>query len=250
MRRVLICFAVCVLGTACACTENVDITEESPVMVPASTQMPETITQEYVIIQEGTSSRESEESVKIGISDILIPESVYLAEIPFMAVDIHDVLDNSSELEKFSGREGANGHYNYWKGTGIEYVTYSSGGEPASGVEPVIGVILSDSSYSLANRIQAGMAEEDLVKAGYPFEKYESGTSAGRGDLVLESALLRDENSPLNTTDYDYIYAYIGTVSADEAQDYGITATSCYSIVLLIKDGIINKVILDLPTAG
>lgn len=244
MRRVLICLAVCVLGTACARTENVEITGESSVMVPASTQMSETITQEYVIIQEGTSSRESEESVEIGISDILIPESVYFAEIPFMAVDIHDVLENSSELEKFSGREGANGHYNYWKGIGIEYVTYSSGGES------VIGVILSDSSYSLANGIQVGVAEEDLIKAGYPFEKYESSTSVGRGTLVFESALLRDEDSPLNTTDYDYIYAYIGTVSAEEAQDYGITATSCYSIVLLIKDGIINKVILDLPTAG
>jgi len=178
-----------------------------------------------------------------GISDILIPENVYLAEIPFMAFDIHSILEDCSELEKFSGPEGANGHYNYWKESGITYVTYSAWDEP-------VGVILSDGRYSLANGIQAGMTEEDLIRTGYPFEKYESGTSEGKGAVVFGSGLLRDESGPLNTTDYDSIYAYVGTVSADEAQEYGITEMSCYSIVLPIKDGIISKVILDLPTAG
>lgn len=41
--KVLICLSVCVLGVACARTENIETIEESSVMVPASMPMSEII---------------------------------------------------------------------------------------------------------------------------------------------------------------------------------------------------------------
>ncbi len=149
--KVLICLSVCVLGAACARTENIETIEESSVMVPASMPMSEIIAQEYAITQEETDSKRKRRAcdnniicrsrkckrtvrasdnidmkMEIRVSDILIPEIPYLAETPFMVADMEHVLVYDSELEKIEGYEGANGHYNYWKGEGIEYVTHSS----------------------------------------------------------------------------------------------------------------------------
>lgn len=104
--------------------------------------------------------------------------------------------------------------------------------------------------YEGANGIRVGMTELELNQTGYPFEKCKSEVDSGIGMIIFGSGLLRDEKGPLNMTDYDDIYAYVGSASADEIQNYGIDGTSCYSIVLLMKDGVIDKVILDLPTAG
>lgn len=188
-------------------------------------------------------SGDFERKTKIGVADILIPESSCLAATPFMASDMEHILEYDSELERVEGSEGANGHYIYWKGAGIEYVTYSTGND-------LLGVILNHDSYSLANGIQTGMAESELLQTGYPFDKYENAEDSGPGAVIFGSGLLRDEEGPLNTTDYDSIYAYAGTVSAEEVHAYGIREDTCYSIVLLIKDGVVNKVILDMPAAG
>ena len=266
--KVLICLSVCVLGAACARTENIETIEESSVMVPASMPMSEIIAQEYAITQEETDSKENEEPVtiissveaesvneqsehqdnidmkmEIGVSDILIPEIPYLAETPFMVADIEHVLVYDSELEKSDGYEGANGHYNYWTGEGIEYVTHSS-------QKNLAGIVINNSDYSLANGIRVGMTELELIQTGYPFEKCKSEIDNGIGMIIFGSGLLRDKKGPLNMTDYDYIYAYVGSASADEIKNYGIDRTSCYSIVLLMKDDVIDEVILDLPTAG
>ena len=181
--------------------------------------------------------------MEIGVSDILIPEIPYLAETPFMVADIEHVLVYDSELEKIEGYEGANGHYNYWKGEGIEYVTHSS-------QKNLAGIVINNSDYSLANGIRVGMTELELIQTGYPFEKCKSEIDNGIGMIIFGSGLLRDKKGPLNMTDYDYIYAYVGSASADEIKNYGIDRTSCYSIVLLMKDDVIDEVILDLPTAG
>ena len=146
-------------------------------------------------------------------------------------------------MEKIEGYEGANGHYNYWKGEGIEYVTHSS-------EKNLAGIVINNSDYSLANGIRVGMTELELNQTGYPFEKCKSEIDNGIGMIIFGSGLLRDEKGPLNMTDYDYIYAYVGSASADEIKNYGIDRTSCYSIVLLMKDDVIDEVILDLPTAG
>ena len=94
------------------------------------------------------------------------------------------------------------------------------------------------------------MTELELIQTGYPFEKCKSEIDNGIGMIIFGSGLLRDKKGPLNMTDYDYIYAYVGSASADEIKNYGIDRTSCYSIVLLMKDDVIDEVILDLPTAG
>ena len=255
--KILICLFVSILETACVRSKNVEMIEECVAIDAGS--MP-TLT---ISTQKETNSKEDEtmifsketESVseisnypdninmEIKVSDILIPENIYLDEIPFMIVNIEHILEYNPELEKIEGQEGMNGHYNYWKDSGIEYVTYSS-------EKNLIGIILYNGNYSLANGIRVGMAETELLQMGYPFEKCEDETSSGLGAIVFGSSLLRDGKGPFKTIDYDYVYAYVGNVSENEAHDYDISEMTCYSIVLLIKDGVVNEIILDLPTAG
>ncbi len=234
--RIIICLSVCVLEVTCVQVE------EKPVRTSASAITSETIAQGNA---NAPSEYQSDMDIEteIEISDILIPEIPYLAETPFMVADIDHVLAYDSELEKNEGYEGGNGHFNYWKGDGIEYVTHSSG-------KNLAGIVINSSDYSLANNIRVGMTELELIQAGYPFKKCNSEVDNGIEMMILGSGLLRDEKGPLNMTHYDYIYAYVGSASADEIKNYGIDGTSCYSIVLLMKDGVIDKVILDLPTAG
>lgn len=240
--RILICLSICVLEVAC-----VQVVEK-PVRISASAITSETMDlnkDEEPVNANTQSEYQSDMDIKeeIEILDILIPEIPYLAETPFMVADIEHVLAYDSELEKIEGYEGANGHYNYWKDEGIEYVTHSS-------EKKLAGIIINNSDYSLANGIQVGMTELELLQTGYPFEKCKSEVDSGIEMIIFGSGLLRDEKGPLNMTDYDDIYAYVGSASVDEIKNYGIDRTSCYSIVLLMKDGVIDKVILDLPTAG
>lgn len=249
--KILICLSICALEAACVQGEK------DPVRISVSAATSEPITQGDSMIQGEMDPDENEGSVnenvqseyqddmdtEIGISDILIPESPYLSEVPFMAADLEHVLTYDPELEKVEGYDSGNGHFNYWKGIGIEYVTYFTDND-------IVGMIINSSDYSLANRIRVGMTESELLQTGYPFEKYESETNSGRGAIVFGSGLLNDEIGPLNTIDYDHIYAYVGSASDDEVSYYEITGTICYSVVLLMKDDVVDTIVLDLPTAG
>ena len=59
------------------------------------------------------------------ISDIFIPEDECLKHTPFMSSSVECVLQYNPNLERVKSEEGANGYFNYWKGDGIEYVTYN-----------------------------------------------------------------------------------------------------------------------------
>ncbi len=240
-KLILVIIGICILGSGCrsgAVSQERYGGNQKPQEQPGETST-------VAVTESGQPvlSADLEKKTKIGVADILIPESSCLAETPFMVSDMEHILEEDSELERVDGSEGANGRYIYWKGAGIEYVTYSTGND-------LLGVVLHHDSYSLANGIQTGMAESELLRIGYPFDKYESAEDSGSGAVIFGSGLLRDEAGPLNTADYDSIYVYAGTVSAEEAQAYGISEGACYSIVLLIKDGVVNKVILDMPAAG
>lgn len=177
------------------------------------------------------------------IQDILIPEDECLKNTPFMTGNMECVLEYETDIERIKSEEGANGYFNYWIGDGIEYVTFAEAMD-------IIGVVISD-NYSLNCGLKIGMKESELLEHFPMMEKCEKGDlKKGDGLIAFSSSIMNDEMGPLQTTEYDCAYAYVGRASDEEVEKYQINVTITYSVVAFIKDGMVCKIVLDLPTAG
>lgn len=222
-NQIFICLMIMAAISGCAPGENV----------------PPAIMQEETV-------RETEDVVKneLTIPDIFIPEDECLKNAPFMASDIECILNSNPKLERIKSVDHANGYFNYWKGNGIEYLTYSEG-------TTIFGLIITD-NYSLSCGLKIGMKESDLQQKFPVMEKFEKGNllMEGHGQIVFLSNLMRDEMGPLSTTDYDYVYACTCAASEEEVKEYQITGTIAYSVTAFVKDGKVCKIVLDLPMAG
>ena len=176
------------------------------------------------------------------IRDILIPEDAYLKSVPFMVGSMEGVLTYNPNLKKTKSEEGANGYFNYWTGSGIEYITY---GEDWG----IYGLIIS-SDYSLNCGLKIGMKESELQKYFPVMEKYEKRNLKKEGQIIFAGNMMRDKLGPLKTTDYDCVYACVCAASEKEVEEYKIYGTIAYSVTAFVKDGKVCKIVLDLPTAG
>lgn len=177
------------------------------------------------------------------IQDILIPEDECLKNTPFMTGSMECVLKYDPDLERIKSEEGANGYFNYWIGDGIEYVTFAEAMD-------ITGIVISD-NYSLNCGLKIGMKESELLERFPMMEKCEKGDlKKGDGMIAFSSAIMNDEIGPLQTTEYDCAYAYVGRASDEEVEEYQINVTIAYSVVAFIKDGMVCKIVLDLPMAG
>lgn len=188
-------------------------------------------------------SRGSEVKNELVISDIFIPEDECLKHTPFMSGSVECVLQDNPNLERVKSEERANGYFNYWKGDGIEYVTY---GEEQN----ICGIIISD-HYSLDCGLKIGMEEADLQKNFPVMDRYEKeNLLRERGQIIFSGNMMCDKLGPLQTTDYDYAYACVCGASEEEVEEYQINVTTGYSVTAFIKDGKVCKIVLDLPMAG
>lgn len=177
------------------------------------------------------------------VQDILIPEDACLKNTPFMTGNMECVLEYEPNLERIKSEEGANGYFNYWIGDGIEYVTFAEDRD-------IVGVIINN-SYSLNCGLKIGMKETELREHFPMMEKCEKGDlKKGDGLIAFNSSIMNDEIGPLQTTEYDCAYAYVGRASDEEVEEYQINVTIAYSVVAFIKDGMVCKIVLDLPMAG
>lgn len=61
---------------------------------------------------------------------------------------------------------------------------------------------------------------------------------------------MNDKMGPLQTTDYDCVYAYVRGASDEEVEEYEINGTIAYSVAAFIKEEEVCKIVLDRPTAG
>lgn len=207
------------------------------------------------VSQEPAVMREEEETVAADISedpeiknewmirDIFIPEDPCLKDTPFMNGSIECVLKYEPDLERIRSEERANGYLTYWIGDGIEYVTHFEDLD-------IIGVIISD-NYSLSGGLKIGMKETELQERFPMMDKCEKGDlEKGEGMIVFASSIMNDKMGPLQTTDYDCVYAYSRGASDKEVEEYEINGTIAYSVAAFIKEGEVCKIVLDRPTAG
>lgn len=234
-------------------TSNMDNLESSMGEVKDSIKE----SREEQVIQDLSTTRESlsgsEEVVEIAenesikneltIQDILIPEDECLKNTPFMAGSVECILDHYPDLERIRSEEGANGYFNYWMGDGIEYITYAENSN-------ISGVVIS-ANYSLNCGLRIGMEEKKLQQYFPCMEKLEKkNLMEGQGLVVFAGAIMNDEMGPLQTTDYDCVYAYVHAASDEEVDEYQISGTTAYSVTAFINNEEVCKIVLDRPTAG
>lgn len=179
-----------------------------------------------------------------GIDDILVAGKPLVEEKPFMLIDMDDMLSTGHTWKKTESVEHANGFFTYWEADGITCVTHSSGTH-------LVSLLLNKSGLSLNCGLKVGMKEAEIQSLGLPFERFE------KEDLLDESSspafassVLRDEKNPVQTADFDSVYVYVGAIPEEEMTEYGISTTSCVSIVAFLRDGTVSHIMLDMPTAG
>lgn len=178
------------------------------------------------------------------VNDIFVLGSPVLNHVPFMLVTIDDIPSGKDKLEEIASTDHSNGHFIYWKDEEITYVTHSSG-------QDLVSVILNGDSFSLNCGLKTGMTEAEVLQMNLFFKRFEKeDLHTDSKSIAFASNIFRDEKSPINTEDFDSLYVYVDSIPEKDMDEYGITSTSCISIVALMKDGAVSTIILDMPTAG
>lgn len=180
-----------------------------------------------------------------GNSDGFTEEAVYVTGNPilsnclFLKVNIDDIKNIEDDLKQHSGEELINGHFIYWKGEGIDYVTHSTmDGD-------LYAIILTTDQYLLGCGLKVGMKEGEIASLKLPFTAY------SKADYPRDSFFLEDPGSPFQTQDYDTIYLYqFGRIPEDAVKENSIITGGRISITALVKDGIVVSVFTNIPVAG
>jgi len=190
------------------------------------------------------------------LEDLFIPEDECLKDASFMTANIMEsILKYYPDLVPVKSEERLNGHFNYWKRDGIEYITagheyyrteYGADGNETEVIEKYEGMevmglsIVSGCSFSCGLRL--GMTESELKQYFPCMEK--------RDEKELRSMIMRDKMGPLQTTDFDCAYYYNRGASDEEVEKYHILRSIAYSVTAFIKDGVVCKLFLDSPTSN
>lgn len=218
------------------------LTDESPSMESKLNDKNEESTESNGMNQEPPIDDSAFES--FGINDILVSGNPFGEDRPFMLIDINDITLTRDTLKKTESTEYANGHFIYWEDEGIIYVTHSTGTN-------LISIILGKSGLALNCGLKIGMREAEIQSLGLTFEKFTKEDLLDESkSIAFASNFIRDEKNPINTEDFDSLYVYVGEIPEEELIEYEINTTSCVSIVALIKNEAISKIILEMPTAG
>lgn len=251
MKKALIKVATILVSAlfAVSCTNKAEISESSVSVSGTSSEKSEDVITESHDIQ----TVDTEPAAEAGFEDevkyeyIFVPEDPCLSNKPFMTVSVNDILKYYPDLKKTDSEEGANGHFVFFDSDGITYISHSA----ANG--NVVGLVIYNDNYSLNCGIKPGMSESTLIKEIPFMDKYTKEdilSGEGKCGMIFSSMLLRDRISPLNNADYDSAYACITAPGEDERLKYGSSYTIPYTIIALIKDKKVNKIILDMPTAN
>lgn len=218
------------------------LTEEPPSMESELNDKNEGFTESNEMNQEPPMDDSAFES--FGINDILISGTPLGEDRPFMLIDINDITLTRHTLKKTESTERANGHFIYWEDEGIIYVTHSTDTK-------LISLILGKSEVALNCGLKIGMKEAEIQSLDLTFKKFTKEDLLDESkSIAFASNFIRDEKNPINTEDFDSLYVYVGAIPEEELIEYEIHTTSCVSIVALIKNETISKIILDMPTAG
>lgn len=251
MKKILINVATILVLVlfAASCTNEAETPESSASVSGISSEKSEEVIPESDDIQtiHAEPADEADFEDEVNYESVFVPEDSCLSNKPFMTVSIDDISKHYSDLEETISEERANGHFIFLHRDGITYVSHSA----AHG--NIIGLIIDSNNYSLSCGIKSGMSESTLAKEFSFMDKYTKEDilkGEGRCAMIFDSMLLSDKMSPLNNTDYDSAYAYITAPGEDERLKYDSSYTIPYTIIALIKDKKVNKIILDMPTAN
>lgn len=187
---------------------------------------------EYKVAQANTQINGDEFSEE----DVYVTGNPILSKCLFLKVSVDDIKDN---LKQHSGEELINGHFIYWKGEGIEYVTHSTlDGD-------LYAIILTTEQYQLGCGLKVGMKEDEIASLKLPF------TICSKEDYPRDSFFLEDPSSPFQAQDYDTIYLYqFGRIPEEAVKENSIITGGRISITALVKDGIVVRVFTNIPVAG
>lgn len=162
-----------------------------------------------------------------------------LSSTLFLNVGIQDIQNIESEMTKHEGEEMLDGHFTYWYGDAITYVTNSAMDEV------LYGIILSEDQFELGCGLKVGMNEADIAGLSLPFEE------VSKEDYPMDSLFVADMSSPLQVLDYDTVYLYqFGQIPESIQNRVPALKGSRISITALVKDGTVISVFTSLPMAG
>ena len=171
--------------------------------------------------------------------DVYVIGNPILSDCLFLKVNIDDIKNIEDDLKQNSGEELINGHFIYWKGEGIDYVTHST----MEG--DLYAIILTTDQYQLGCGLKIGMKEDEIASLKLPY------TVCSKEDYPRDSLFLEDPSSPFQTQDYDMIYLYqFGGIPEEAVKENSIITGGRISITALVKDGIVISLFTNIPVAG
>lgn len=171
--------------------------------------------------------------------DVYVIGNPILSDCLFLKVNMDAIKNIEANLSRCDEAEHANGHYIYWAGDGITYVSHSTmDGD-------LYGVILTSDQFQLGCGLKAGMDEDEIVSLKPQFVR------CSKSDYPMDSLFLTDASCPLNALDYDTIYLYqFGEIPEDARKVDSIITGGRISITALVKDGKVISVFTNIPVAG
>ena len=174
---------------------------------------------------------------QIDKKDIFIKNHPLLKNTPFYSTTINDIKENFPEpLDVTFSEESADGHFIYYQGDGIIYITDSNGW--------LYSVILTKDKYEFGCGLKVGMEESKISDLDIPFhtcKKDEIGVNK-----KVYTFLLSFEIGPVSMFDFDTLYYYSAALQDENEPEDG----HCLGIMAFMKDGELVAVFTDWPNAN
>jgi hypothetical protein len=180
----------------------------------------------------------NKEGNRIDRNEIFIKDHPLLKNTPFYTTTIDNIKEKCPEnLNITYSEESADGHFTYYKGDGIIYITAEDGS--------LFSVILTNNNYEFNCGFKVGMNESEISNLGIPFNKYNK-DEIGVNKKIY-SYLLGFKTGPLSMFDFDKLYYYKATLCDDKVISYN---GRCIGLMAFMKDGKLIAVCTDWPNAN